>query len=87
MPSRGFTSNCQNLVGHRVTDGSYALVFEAVLGVGAYGVVYKARNLACHGPEFFGTSTVSHRLPLSHPFPARPPLVLRLTVCPSLALP
>lgn len=54
MPSRGFTSNCQNLVGHEVSDGTFSVVFEAVLGVGAYGVVYKARNLTAYGPEFFG---------------------------------
>jgi hypothetical protein len=71
MPTRGFTSNCQNLVGHRVTDGSYSVVFEAVLGVGAYGVVYKARNLALHGPAFFGAfglaspSGLRRRPPLS----------------------
>lgn len=68
MPSKGFTSNCQNLVGHQVSDGTYSLVFEAVLGVGAYGIVYKARNLSLAGPEFFGTPVSLSFSPTFAPF-------------------
>ena len=56
MPSSTFTASCSNLIGHRIDGGR--LVFESVLGVGAYGVVYLARDLTRSAPTYYGQYTL-----------------------------
>ncbi|CED85005.1 ran protein kinase [Phaffia rhodozyma] len=54
-----FTTDCQNLVGLTIDHGT--LQFVSILGVGAYGVVYLARNLVSAQPPYYAVKCLNNR--------------------------